>query len=96
MYEPNGAKVNDISEQLPKFPSAYIINEYSKVATMDGLKIIMVLASNSPSVLGGILLSSQPEQVQDLMLHLALLHPGRQFHSSIRNLRLHTIIVVAF
>ena len=78
-------------------PRPTIINEYSKVATMDGLKIIMVRASsNSPSVLGGILLSSQPEQVQDLMLHLALLHPGRQFHSSIRNLRLHTIIVVAF
>ena len=65
---------------------------------MDDLKIMvwkyMVRASsNSPSVLGGIPLSSQPEQVQDLVLYLALLHPGRQFHSSIRNLRLHTIIV---
>ena len=64
---------------------------------MDDLKIrfeIMVRASsNSPSVLGGIPLSSQPEQVQDLVLYLALLHPGRQFHSSTRNLRLHTIIV---
>jgi hypothetical protein len=54
----------------------------------------MVRASNnSPSVLSGIPLSSQPEQVQDLMLYLALLHPGRQFHSSIRDLRLFTIIV---
>jgi len=54
----------------------------------------MVRASNnSPSVLSGILLSSQPEQVQDLALCLALLHPGRQFHSSIRNLRLFTITV---
>jgi hypothetical protein len=34
-----------------------------------------------------------PEQVQDLVLYLALLHPGRQFHSSIRDLRLFTIIV---
>ena len=54
----------------------------------------MVRASNnSPSVLSGILLSSQPEQVQDLVLYLALLHPGRQFHSSIRDLKLFTIIV---
>jgi hypothetical protein len=50
-------------------------------------------SNNSPSVLSGILLSSQPEQVQDLMLYLALLHPGRQFHSSIRDLRLFAIIV---
>src|ERR671924_1945004 len=56
----------------------------------------MVRASNnSPSVLSGILLSSQPEQVQDLALCLALLHPGRQFHSSIRNLRLFTITVAS-
>jgi hypothetical protein len=55
----------------------------------------MVRASNnSPSVLSGIPLSSQPEQVQDLVLYLALLHPGRQFHSSIRDLRL--FIIVAF
>jgi len=54
----------------------------------------MVRASNnSPSVLSGIPLSSQPEQVQDRLLYLALLHPGRQFHSSIRDLRLFTIIV---
>ena len=44
----------------------------------------MRASNNSPSVLSGILLSSQPEQVQVLMLYLALLHPGRQFHSSIR------------
>jgi hypothetical protein len=50
-------------------------------------------SNNSPSVLSGILLSSQPEQVQDLVLCLALLHPGQQFHSSIRDLRLFTIIV---
>jgi hypothetical protein len=50
-------------------------------------------SNNSPSVLSGILLSSQPEQVQDLSLCLALLHPGRQFHSRIRNLRLFTITV---
>jgi hypothetical protein len=56
----------------------------------------MVRASNnSPSVLSGILLSSQPEQVQDLALCLALLHPGRQFHSSISNLRLFTITVAS-
>jgi len=54
----------------------------------------MVRASNnSPSVLSGIPLSSQPEQVQGLVLYLALLHQGRQFHSSIRDLRLFTIIV---
>jgi hypothetical protein len=51
-------------------------------------------SNNSPSVLSGIPLSSQPEQVQDLMLYLALLHPGRQFHSSINDLRLYAIIVV--
>jgi len=50
-------------------------------------------SNNSPSVLSGIPLSSQPEQVQDLMLYLALLHPGRQFHSSINDLRLYAIIV---
>ena len=53
----------------------------------------MRASNNSPSVLSGILLSSQPEQVQDLMLYLALLHPGRQFHSSINDLRLYAIIV---
>jgi len=51
-------------------------------------------SNNSPSVLSGIPLSSQPEQVQDLMLYLALLHQGRQFHSSINDLRLYAIIVV--
>jgi hypothetical protein len=50
-------------------------------------------SSNPPFVLSGIPLSSQPEQVQDIMLCLALLHPGRQFHSNTRDLRLLTIIV---
>jgi hypothetical protein len=50
-------------------------------------------SNNSPSVLSGIPLSSQPEQVQDIMLYLALLHQGRQFHSSINDLRLYAIIV---
>ncbi len=82
MYEPNGAKVNAISEQLSKFLWPTIMNnEYSEVMAMDDLKIMVRASSNSPSVLGGILLSSQPEQVQDLVLYLALLHPGRQFHS---------------
>ena len=53
----------------------------------------MRASNNSPSVLSGIPLSSQPEQVQDLMLYLALLHQGRQFHSSINDLRLYAIIV---
>jgi len=50
-------------------------------------------SSNPPSVLSGIPLSSQPELVQDLALCLALLHPGRQFHSTIRNLRSFAITV---
>src|SRR2546428_10807775 len=49
-------------------------------------------SSNPPFVLSGIPLSSQPEQVQDIMLCLALLHSGRPFHSSTRELRLLTII----
>jgi len=53
----------------------------------------MRASSNPPSVLGGIPLSSQPEQLQGLELCLALLHPGRQFHSSIKNLRLFAITV---
>jgi len=53
----------------------------------------MRASSNPPSVLSGIPLSSQPEQLQVHELCLALLHPGRQFHSSIRNLRLFAITV---
>jgi hypothetical protein len=60
---------------------------------MKVLRIVVRASSNSPFVLSGILLSSQPEQVQDLVLYLALLHPGRQFHSSSRNLRSYAIIV---
>jgi len=82
-----------ISELNYQVSLGLLFNEYSEVMAMDGLKIMVRASSNSPSVLSGILLSSQPEQVQDLMLYLALLHPGRQFHSSTRNLRLHTIIV---
>ena len=47
-------------------------------------KLYLCPSSNPPSVLGGISLSSQPEQVQDLTLVLALLHSGRHFHFSIK------------
>jgi hypothetical protein len=57
------------------------------------IKNKMRASSNPPSVLDGIPLSGQPELVQDFVLCLALLHPGRQFHSSIRNLRLFAITV---
>jgi len=63
------------------------------IADLEAGKVTQVDAgTTAPFVLSEIPLSSQPEQLQDFKLCLALLHPGRQFHSSVRNIRLFTII----
>jgi hypothetical protein len=74
---------------LSTIPRILVLTSDTKIADKD-----VRASSNPPSVLSGIPLSSQPELVQDLPLCLALLHPGRQFHSSIRNLRLFAITVL--
>ena len=65
-------------------PALSNAGEYSRSTLPNGHLILYLCpSSNPPSVLGGISLSSQPEQVQDLLLDLALLHSGRHFHFSI-------------
>jgi len=68
-------------------------HEITSVQLDQGRKKSLRASSNPPSVLSGIPLSSQPEQLQGLELYLALLHLGRQFQYSIRNLRLFAITV---